>query len=171
MQEDLTNRGKFDCTDFDSFLMDAIDGTLDGEKLAMFRSHADSCKDCGPLFDHAKAGMNWLGLREEVEPPANLVDNILAVTSMKAPALKAAPAPAKSWVRRVSDWISPQLAPSVAGLMQPRFAMTAAMAFFSFTMLLNVAGVKVADLKRLDLRPSAISTAASMQYHQTTARV
>jgi hypothetical protein len=38
-------------------------------------------------------------------------------------------------------------------------------------MLLNLAGVRLKDLRHLDLRPSAISTSASLQYHETTAKV
>ena len=45
------------------------------------------------------------------------------------------------------------------------------MAFFSFSLVLNFAGVKLSDFRNLDLRPSAISTTASMQYHMTTAKV
>jgi hypothetical protein len=54
---------------------------------------------------------------------------------------------------------------------QPRLAMTAAMAFFSISLLFNMAGLRVSDLKNLDLRPSAITTGASLRYNQTTARV
>src|SRR5258706_13721279 len=56
-------------------------------------------------------------------------------------------------------------------VMQPRFAMTAAMAFFSLSVMVNLSGVKLSDLRHLDLRPSAISTTATLQYHETTARV
>jgi hypothetical protein len=50
---------------------------------------------------------------------------------------------------------------------QPRFAMSFGMAFFSVTMALNVAGIKLADLRHIDLRPSAISRG----YHMTQGRV
>src|SRR5207302_9993851 len=69
------------------------------------------------------------------------------------------------------EWMSPVLNPVVRVISQPRLAMTAAMAFFSFSLVLNMAGVKMSDFRNLDLRPSAISTTASMQYHQTTAKV
>jgi hypothetical protein len=40
--------------------------------------------------------------------------------------------------------------------MQPRFAMSFGMAFFSITLVLNVTGVKLSSLRAADLRPSAI---------------
>jgi hypothetical protein len=45
------------------------------------------------------------------------------------------------------------------------------MAFFSLSMMLNFSGVKLTDLRHLDLRPSALSTTASVGYHETTAKV
>src|SRR5436305_5821268 len=118
--------------------------------------------------------MNWMKSLTEVEPPARLVHNILARTSMaEAPAAQRIPGAAAqdSWLTKVLGWVSPAIRPAVATMMQPRFAMTAAMTFFSASMLLNLGGVKLKDLKYLDLRPSAITTTASVQYHETTARV
>src|SRR5262249_5222867 len=76
-----------------------------------------------------------------------------------------------SLLRRLSDWVSPAIAPVVVSAMQPRYAMTLAATFFSITMLLNATGFRLKDLRHLDLRPSAISTSASLQYHATTAKV
>jgi len=44
----------------------------------------------------------------------------------------------------------------VTPLLQPRLAGTFAMGFFSISLLLNVTGVRVSDVSKLDLRPSAI---------------
>jgi hypothetical protein len=41
-------------------------------------------------------------------------------------------------------------------LLQPRLAMTAAMAFFSIALTLNITGVRVSDLRLSNLRPSSI---------------
>lgn len=158
------------CADFDARLSDLLDGAMAGAELEAFRAHAEACMECGTLFTQAKAGMDWLQVLPEVEPPANLVHNILAKTThveskLKAgtPALAASPA----WWQRATAGIKP----GFAALLQPRLAMTAAMAFFSISMLMNVAGVSWKDVKNLDLRPSAISQSASLQYHETTAKV
>jgi hypothetical protein len=158
------------CADFDARLADLLDGAMAGAELEAFRAHAEACMDCGTLFTQAKTGMDWMKALPEVEPPANLVHNILAATTHVESKLKAgSPALATSsgWWQRATSGLSPAL----AALMQPRLAMTAAMAFFSISMLMNVAGVSWKDVKNLDLRPSAITNSASMQYHETTAKV
>lgn len=159
------------CADFDARLTDALDGVLSGAELETFRAHAQACTECGPLFTQAQAGMAWMKSLPDVEPPANLVHNILARTSLADAQAEAVKRPRVSCVRKASDFISPALAPAFQTMLQPRFAMTAAMAFFSISMVLNMAGLKLKDLRYLDLRPSAISNSASMQYEQTTARV
>jgi hypothetical protein len=50
---------------------------------------------------------------------------------------------------------------------QPRFAMTAAMAFFSIALTMNLTGVRLLDLRASDLRPSSLKR----DYHDANARV
>jgi hypothetical protein len=88
-----------------------------------------------------------------------------------SPRLAAAGRVSDSWLVRARQWASPVLTPALNFMSQPRLAMTAAMAFFSVSLLMNMSGVRMSDLKNVDLRPSAISTTASMRYNQTTARV
>ena len=76
------------CSEFDALLMEAVEGKLNPEQTERFRSHADSCGVCGPLFADAKSGFAWLQSLAEVEPPANLVHNILAATSEQDAALR-----------------------------------------------------------------------------------
>jgi hypothetical protein len=175
MQGDL--KFGMQCAEFDALLIDALDGVLAGAALEQFQAHANDCADCGPLFEHAREGMKLLRSLPELDAPANLVHNILAATSMadahaKAPAL---PAMKQSWWQRAADWIAPGLAPAIESatrsVMQPRFAMTTAMAFFSLSVIVNLTGVKLADLRHLDLRPSAITNTAALQYNETTAKV
>ena len=142
------------CTEFDALLSDALEATLKGPKLDDFQSHAKTCELCGPLFADAQAGQNWLAKLEDIEPPAELVRNILIATSGLRP----------SWWERFQ---SAFLTPMVNLARQPRFAMSFGMAFFSLSVTLSIAGVRVSDLAHLDLRPSAIKRT----YYQTTAKV
>jgi len=158
------------CADFDARLSELLDGAMAGAELETFRAHAEACMECGTLFTQAKAGMDWLKVLPEVEPPANLVHNILAATTHVESKIKAgtpALASSQSWWQRATSGFTPGL----SALMQPRLAMTAAMAFFSISMLLNVSGVSWKDVRNLDLRPSAITNSASLQYHETTAKM
>lgn len=158
------------CSEFDALLTEALDATLSGEQLERFQAHADSCSVCGPLFAEIDGGRRLLNSLEEVEPPAHLVNNILAGTTgldtarMHVPGrMQAKP----SWLDRIQQWAAPVTAPVFALVRQPRFAMSFGMAFFSISMALNIAGVKLTDLRHVDLRPRAVVR----QYHMTTGRV
>jgi len=156
-----------DCTQFEALLSEALDGTLSKPVLLEFRAHAAVCADCGPMLAAAQAGMNWVKALPEMEPPRNLVRNILIATSgAEAAAPVRATDSRPQWLR---GWMRP-LAPALAALAQPRFALTLGMAFFSLTLLLNAAGVHLSSLHAADLRPSAIQENLTHTYDETTAR-
>ena len=164
---DHTSNG-MQCNEFDLLLTDALDGVLSGAALDRFQAHARSCKACGPLLAEAEAGRNWLKGLTEVEPPASLVNNILASTTGVDTQRLRTTAPARqprvSWLERVQASF---LEPVWAMVRQPRFAMSFGMAFFALSVGLTVAGVKPADIRTIDLRPSAIRHT----YYNTQARV
>jgi len=161
-----------DCTTFEVRLSELMDGTLVGEELASYRSHASACTTCGPLFTLSQEGRDWMSRLAEIEPPARMLHNILAKTSLADVAKAAVPEQAPTgWLRRFSDMISPQIAPAMQRMMQPRIAMTAATVFFSVSLGLNMAGVRAADIQQFINDPGSITTTASIRYHETTARV
>jgi len=164
---DHTSNG-MQCNEFETLLADAIDGVLTGTGLERFQAHARVCRACGPLFAEAEAGRNWLKGLTEVEPPASLVNNILASTTgvdtQRLRVTVRAPQPRISWWEHVQASV---LEPIWATVRQPRFAMSFGMAFFALSVGLAVAGVKPADLRQVSLRPSAIRLA----YYHTQARV
>jgi len=156
-----------DCTQFEALLSEALDGALSEPVLFEFRAHAATCTDCGPMAAAARAGMNWVKALPETEPPRNLVRNILIATSgAEAAAPVRASDSRPQWLR---GWMRP-LAPVFSTLAQPRFALTAGMAFFSLTLLLNAAGLHLSSLHAADLRPSAIQENLTHTYDETTAR-
>jgi hypothetical protein len=159
------------CNEFDLLLTDAIDGVLTGTGLERFHAHARSCKACGPLLAEAEAGRDWLKGLTEVEPPASLVNNILAsTTGVDTQRLRAQVRvqPRISWWEHVqASLFEGMLEPIWAMVRQPRFAMSFGMAFFALSVSLTVAGVKPADLRSVSLRPSAIRHT----YYATQARV
>jgi hypothetical protein len=157
------------CAEFDAVLTEALDGTLAGERLERFRAHANLCTVCGPLYAEVDAGRRLLKSLEEIEPPLHLVNRILAATSGLDTARLGVPVSAAqpSLADRVRLWLAPVLSPVFGVIRQPRFAMSFGMAFFSLSMALNVAGVKLTDLKHVDLRPSALVR----NYHTTSGKV
>jgi hypothetical protein len=158
------------CNEFDALLSDALDQALTGAKLEQFQAHARVCQVCGPLFAEAKAGQGWLKSLGEVEPPATLVHNILADTvGIQTARLRESGTDGvrASWTERVREWSDSVLAPVFGAVRQPRFAMSFGMAFFSLSIALSVGGVKVGDLKQVDLRPSALKR----NYYTTSGKV
>jgi hypothetical protein len=157
------------CAEFDALLSQAIDGTLAGERLALFEGHGRECKLCGPLLQEAEAGRTWLKSLAEVEPPKQLVNNILLRTSgvMTTGQGIAGRSVTTSWMDRAREWGSALATPVISVARQPRFAMSFGMAFFTLSVTLSLTGVRLGDLRHLDLRPSAIRRT----YYETSGRV
>ena len=158
------------CSEFDALLSDALDGVLTPASQRRFDSHRETCATCGPLFAETSAGLNWLEALPELEPPANLVHNIVAATSMQT-AAALANVPKLGWKQRVRTFLTDVAAPFRPLIREPRIAMTAAMAIFSIMLSLDVAGVRLNDLRHIDLRPSAIRQSATMKYTEASNRV
>ncbi len=158
------------CAEFDALLNEALDAdaTLTGPKLERFQAHARVCAVCGPLLAEVDAGRRWLKSLAEVEPPSHLVHNILlATTGQESKRFAVRAKTEASWADRVTSWLRPVFAPVFAVSRQPRFAMSFGMAFFSLSISLSLAGVKVSDVRHVDLRPSAIKRT----YYETSGRV
>jgi len=156
------------CAEFDALLIDALDATLTGPKLERFQAHARICAVCGPLFAEVDAGRRWLKALAEVEPPANLMHNILvATTGYESKSVAVRTQGKGSWTDAITGWLRPVFAPVLSIGRQPRFAMSFGMAFFSLSISLSLAGVKASDVRHVDLRPSAVKRA----YYETTGRV
>lgn len=156
------------CSEFDALLSDALDKILTGPKAQAFQAHAKSCPVCGPLLAEAEIGKHWLEQLVEVDPPQHLVHNILAATvGIDTARLHESAAAQPSWLDKVAASISAAFRPILAVAKQPRFAMSFGMAFFSLSISLSLAGVKLGDLRHVDLRPTAVRRT----YYETSGRV
>lgn len=153
------------CAEFDALLTDALDGVLNGPKLVRFNTHKSGCAACSEMFTEAQAGMNFLKALPELDPPAGFAERVLLATSgIQA---KAKAETSRTGMERMRELIAPKFRVVWTTVMQPRFAMSFGMAFFSITLVLNVIGVKVTNLRTADLRPSAIVR----NYYETTGRL
>lgn len=153
------------CAEFDALLTDALDGVLGGPKLVRFNLHKSGCSACSEMFAEAEAGMNFLQALPELDPPAGFAERVLLATSGVQSKAKAEVQ--QSFLERMREFFVPKFHGTWRTVMQPRFAMSFGMAFFSITLVLNVIGVKVSDIKTADLRPSAIVK----NYYATTGRL
>jgi len=129
------------CAEFDALLADAIDGTLKGQQRGRFEQHKAECAACSTLFAEVSSGRAWLSEIEEVAPPLNLVHNILAMTSGAAQEVARSVPQQSRWVR-----LRREVRMVLAPVLTPRFAMSMGMAFFSITLVLNMAQIRIKDL-------------------------
>jgi hypothetical protein len=175
------------CSQFEALLAEALDAdveALDAEGLGgqgaevagaealspqirqAFEAHRVSCAVCRPLYAEAREGMLLLRTMEDVEPPRNLLHNILAATS-RAEVQGAIPVRSQAqagWLDRLRQGLRPTL----GGLMHSRFVASFCMAFFSISLTLSLTGVKISDI---DWHPNALRKSVVLQYTQIEAKM
>ena len=174
----MTERAQFPsspaCGQWETLLAEALDGLLKPEDEATFTAHMAACPTCAALYEEARKGREWLEfLSPEPEAPAGLLEKILAHTGPGHAAgagwagqalpvaigTAAGTATVPAFVPPV--WQQPGFFARMRSNVQPRLLMTAAMAFFSIALTLNMTGVRLADihltgLRLADLRPQAV---------------
>ena len=144
------------CGHWETLLADALDGLLRPEDEATFSSHMAICPACTALFEEARRGREWLGfLAAEPEVPSDLLDRILATTGPGQVAGYGLVS-GSDVLPMPQPWQRPGFMARVRRFAEPRLMMTAAMAFFSIALTLNLTGVRLSDLRAANFRPSAI---------------
>lgn len=173
-----TAGSRLTCGQCERMMLDAADGTLLPEEQVQFDLHVAGCEGCSRSLADAQRGAAWLGMLHGAppQPPPQMMERILAHTSGNpAVAIPVRPRnePILSYagssvlasnsaldngmqtvlafgpVRR-QNWVT-RLLTSVS---QPRFAMTAAMAFFSIALTLNLTGVSLRDIRASSFTPA-----------------
>lgn len=161
------------CGQWETLLVDALDGLLRPEDEATFSNHMATCPECTELFEQARRGREWLEfLAPEPEVPAYLLDKILVGTghakSDKGIFLPAKLVPiggpaavleAGNLLQMPPAWQRPGFAASMRRFAEPRLLMTAAMAFFSIALTLSLTGVRFSVIKMADMRPASVRSA------------
>ncbi len=159
-----------ECAVCEAMCPDAVDGMLTEPERRVFERHVAGCVNCAREYEEAQRGAAWLGVLKghTPEPPKALLEKILAETTGAERAADAVPefvpmpvpvkSPAPAWalssvMRKVADVF--RIEPGRATF-QPRMAMTAAMAFFSIALTLNLAGVRLKNLRASDFTPSGV---------------
>jgi hypothetical protein len=163
------------CARCEAMLADALDGTLGAEDQAFFDLHMQHCEPCAQLLADATRGAAWLEMLRNPapEPPAELLQRILTQTGPMAEVGAAMTAPAAGYVPAYAvpgdlaqgARVIPFGRRTVAAvrrssfgqlLMQPRLVMTAAMAFFSIALTMNITGINPLSLRASDLTPGSL---------------
>lgn len=145
------------CGQWETLLADALDGLLRPEDEATFTAHMAACPACTALFEEARRGREWLEfLSPEPEVPEGLLDKILASTGPGHLAVQSLATAGSNVLPMPPAWQRPGMMGRIRRFAEPRLLMTAAMAFFSIALTLNLTGVRVTDLRMSNLRPSAL---------------
>jgi hypothetical protein len=150
-----------ECGLWETLLADALDGLLRPEDEAIFTAHMAVCPFCPALYEESKRGREWLEfLSPEPEVPAGLLDKILAQTGPGQVAGYGLVPGSGDVLPIPQPWQHPGFMGRVVlqarRFAEPRLLMTAAMAFFSIALTLNLTDVHLSSLRLSDLRPSAL---------------
>ena len=163
------------CVEWGALLPEAAEDLLGEAEAQALAIHLAACPSCEAELAAARRGAAWLSLLKEQtpEPSHDLVAGILARTTgaptlAETVAAELLPVPAAVWSapagqplgaewaedpgpvrQRLARWfgLDSHRVPSL----QPRLTMTAAMAFFSICLTLNMLGISVTELHAQDL--------------------
>jgi hypothetical protein len=146
-----------ECGQWETLLADALDGLLQPQDEAPFSAHMATCAACTALFEEARRGREWLEfLSPEPEVPEGLLVKLLASTGPGQAAGYGLVTGSSEVLPVLPAWQQPGFMARVRRFAEPRLMMTAAMAFFSIALTLNLTGVKFSDIKLSNLRPSSV---------------
>ncbi|MGH9562220.1 MAG: anti-sigma factor family protein [Terracidiphilus sp.] len=157
------------CNEWEAQLTDALDGLLSPEQEAQFVAHKMVCPACAEMYEEARKGRQWLEfLSPEPEPPAGLLEKILAATGPghDVSELPVAADVVPAFIPPV--WQQAGFAARMRASMQPRVLMTVAMAFFSITLTLNLTGTDVNRLRLANLRPQMLRSYMERQVNMAS---
>jgi hypothetical protein len=178
--EEQDSRKPAACAVCEAMLPDAVDGALSAAEQQAFDRHVATCVECSAELAAAKRGAAWLAMLKgnAPEPPAALLERILAETTgaVASPLMRdetahewgthnvAAPARGGWGARLAAARMKLAEVFSVdraSAIFQPRLAMTAAMAFFSLALTMNLLGVRLRDVRADNFTPSALRRTAA----------
>jgi len=153
------------CGQWETLLADALDGLLRPEDESTFSTHMASCANCTTLFEEARQGREWLEfISPEPEVPAGLLDKLLAQTGPGQVAGFGMATTAGNVVPITPAWQRPGFMARIRRFAEPRLMMTAAMAFFSIALTLNLTGVRLSRIRLSDLKPTSLKMYVERQF-------
>jgi hypothetical protein len=150
------------CGQWETLLVDALDGLLRPEDEAVFSNHMATCSACTAMFEQARRGREWLEfLAPEPAVPAYLLDRILVETGhgkIDTSTLVVAGGVDEGGnvLAMPAVWQRPGFMARMRRFAEPRLLMTAAMAFFSIALTLSMTGVRFTRMSLADLRPTVV---------------
>jgi hypothetical protein len=139
--------------EIENLASDYLEGLLDPSLRATVEAHLTECAGCREMMGDVRHVLELCRAAEDVEPKPWLVSKILLATiGERKP----------SWGERVAAYLRP--------LLQPRVAYPIAMTVFTFSIIVNAAGLNLRALKFEDLNPRTWVGRANRQGHLMFAR-
>ena len=139
--------------ELENLVSEYLDGQLDVTRRLDFEAHFTSCPSCQELVADVRYAMESCRSAEDPEPAPWLVPKILLATiGERQP----------SFIERLTAFVRPVL--------QPRIAYGVAMAVFSFSFIMNAAGVNLRHFTLADLNPHTWVYQANRTGHLLFAR-
>ena len=162
------------CSQCERMIQDAVDGALLPDDQTQFDLHLAGCPGCSRVYKDALEGLGFLAdlKADPPEPSSLLLSRILAQTSGN-PEIALPISRSETILVGLprNDYPAGHLATVLPfrqsekralparmlhAIMQPRFAMTAAMAFFSIALTMNLLGISPRDVHLSSLKPSSL---------------
>ncbi len=140
--------------ELENLASDYLEGRLEAIRKSEVEAHLAGCPACRELVTDVRRVMELCRSAENLEPAPWLISNILRATvGQRKPTLRE------------------QFAALLRPTAQPRVAYTAAMAVFSFSIIVNAAGINLQNLTLKDLNPRTWAYRATRTGYLLYARV
>lgn len=140
--------------ELENLVSEYLEGQLDTVRRVELESHLAACADCRGLVADVRRAFDLCHAAEPLEPPPWLLPKILRATvGERQPSLG----------ERLAGWFRPMLT--------ARTAYGVAMAVFSLSMIINVAGINLRQMKAGDLNPLTWVYQADRNGHLLVGRV
>jgi hypothetical protein len=139
--------------ELENLASDYLEGLLAPAARVLVEAHLAECPGCRELMADVRQAMELCRAAEDVEPKPWLVSKILLATVGE----------------RKLTWFE-KIAVQVRLLLQPRVAYPIAMTVFTFSVIVNAAGLNLRSLRFEDLNPRTWIDRADRQGHLVMAR-
>jgi hypothetical protein len=139
--------------EIENLASDYLEGLLNPSQRAAVEAHLAGCAACGELLGDVRHTLELCRAAEDAEPTPWLVSKImLATIGERQP----------TWRERIAAFLRPVL--------RPRVAYPIAMTVFTFSIIVNAAGLNLRSLRFEDLNPRTWVGRANRQGHLMYAR-
>ncbi|HEV2349416.1 MAG TPA: zf-HC2 domain-containing protein [Terriglobia bacterium] len=139
--------------ELENLISDFLEGQLDAAPRAEFEAHAAECTPCNELVAGVRRAMELCQSAEELDPAPWLVSKIMLST-----------------VGQRKPTFGEQLAAYFRPAARVRLAYAVAMAVFSFSIIVNTAGINLRQITLADLNPRTWLYQANRTGHLVVAR-